>query len=352
MRKFVILTLIAFGFLLSYQTIKIMSQQRYVADINVRQFKDKTLKVISSDIFAEKNAIQTFKLRYKADLKYVFENKDERYFNLDAGDAQVVIYPSFAFDSINKKFKLLAADKKLVPNLSKLMDNHTAVMKELYSRQEANYAVPMAYIPYAIFFNVDKIKPTTTGKEYFNKNLKVALADDYGCFLALTKFMGLPLDSGSVAVMRKTFNKENTVFYNLDKLEEAFTILNDAKPSVIVAPVYLKSFFERRAGSLEMILPDEGSYAPYYLVSIIGQTENELSNVFLNHVIDPLILKNYSDIFTIPITNQVSLNTMSAVLYNSLKMNDQDYFKKIMILKNQKEYETAVKLYKSFREGL
>ena len=72
MKRFIILTLIIFGFLLSYQTLRIMSQQKYMADVNVNQFKGKQVKIKAPDIFAEKNIIDTFKIRYKAELKISF----------------------------------------------------------------------------------------------------------------------------------------------------------------------------------------------------------------------------------------------------------------------------------------
>lgn len=343
---------LAFGIMISWQTIKIVTQQRYVASVNVSQFSGKSLNVITPDLFAEKNMLETFRNRYKGELKFVVEKNDGNFFNMKPGDAQAVIYPSYAYGAVGKNMNPQPIDEAKVPNLAKLMDIHLQGMKDNYSRKGAPLAFPLAYVPYAIFFNSDKIKPTTAGKEYFNKNLKVALSDDSGAFLALLKFSGLQLNSASVATLKKTFTKENCLFYDFDKIEEAVTKLIAEKPAVIVAPVYLKSLFERRIGSIEMILPDEGSYATLYLVSALGESEKELTWVFMNHLTDPLIQKNYADIFTIPVTSKVALNTMSPVLYNALKMNDPEYFKKIMTLKDEKEYETAVKLFKSFREGL
>lgn len=352
MRRFIMLTIIIFGFLLSYQTLRIMSQQRYIADVNVNQFKDRVVRIKSTDIFAEKNVIDTFKKRYKADIQFSFENRDEKFLSTNLSDSDIAIYPSFAYESIKKRTNLFSIEQSKVPNMDKLMEYHLDYSKNLYSDKNSIYAIPIAYIPYAIFFNIEKVKPSTVGKDFFSKNLKIAISDDYGAFLALSKFMGISFNSSMVKAMHNIFNKKNTVFFNLDNLEESLSVLMDSKPDVIVAPSYLKSFFERRVGSLEMLLPDEGTFATLYIASVVNEKEKELYYIFLNHLIDPLIQKNYTDTFTLPITNKASLNTMSAVLYNSLKLNDPEYFKRIMILKNENEYKTAVSLYKSFKEGL
>ncbi len=351
MKRFLILTLIFFGLLISYQTLRVMNQQKYVAEVNVSQFKDKLLKIKAPDIFAEKNVIDTFKNRYKANLKFIFSKNDAEFFSKPTEDANLVIFPSFAYSSIIKNNSVYHPDNAKIPNLDKLMDTHISEIQKSFSSKTGFLALPVAYIPYAIYFDSQKIKPSVNGKEYFNKGYKIALSDDLGSMLAVARFLNLPFNNKLAESLKYYLKKDKTVFFNIDNLEEAINILNQSKPDIILAPTYLKAFFERRVGTLEMLLPEEGTYATYYLISIISDMDFNLSNVFLNHILDPLIQKNYSDTFNIPITNKVSLNTMAPVLYNSLKMNDPAYFSKMLILKDEKEYDLADSQFKKLKES-
>lgn len=352
MKRFIILTLIFFGFLLSYQTLRIMSQQRYIADINVNQFKGKVIKVMAPDIFAEKNIIDTFSNRYKGNVKFNLIKSDGDFFNANLDDSDIIIYPSFCYEKFAKGKKLLSIDTKKVPNLDKLMDNHSKIMNEKYLENNELLAIPSAYIPYAIFFDPEKIKPSKSAKDYFTENTKVAIPDGYESILALSKFLDIQISPNFIKSFFDKIKKKNLIIYNLDDLESALKSFQDKRPDIIVAPVYLKGFLERRGGTIEMILPDEGTYATYYLASFINDREKELSFVFFNHLLDPLIHKNYTNSFSIPITNKVSLNTLPALLYNSLKMNDPAYFEKIYLLKNEEEYKKALKLYSDFKSAL
>lgn len=352
MKRFIILTLIIFGFFLSYQTLRIMSQQRYVADINVNQFKGKIIKVTAPDIFAEKNIIDTFTNRYKGVTKFNLVKNDGDFFNVNLEDTDVIIYPSFYYEKLLQSKKLINIDLSKVPNIDKLMDNHSKIMNEKYVANNQILAIPSAYIPYAIFFDPEKIKPSTSAKNYFTENRKVAIPDGYESILALSKFFGISKDTNLIKSLFSKVKKENFILYSLDDLENAIKIFQEKRPDLIIAPVYLKGFFERRGGTIEMILPDEGTYATYYLTSLTNEREKLLSSVFLNHLLDPLIHKNYTNSFSIPITNKVSLNTLPALLYNSLKMNDPAYFEKIYLLKNEEEYKKAIKLYNDFKSAL
>lgn len=349
MKRFIMLTLIFFGFLLSYQTLKIISQQRYMANINVNQFKDKTIKITSPDIFAEKNVIDTFKGRYKASIKFNLVKDDIDFSSIKTDDLDLIIYPSFFSEYVKKT--ALALDDKKIPNLDKLMDIHSNIMKGKYIKNGSLFAIPVAYIPYAIFFDPEKIKPSTSAKDYLTKNRKIAIPDNYESLLALSKFLSINFDTDLLKSLFTKINKEDIIIYNISDLESVLKLFEQKKPEVIIAPVYLKGFFERRGGTIEMIIPDEGTYATYYLISLVNEREKELSFVFINHILDPLIQKNYTTSFTIPITNKVSLNTIPAVLYNSLRMNDFDFFKKIYLIKDESELKKVIKIYQDFKSG-
>lgn len=350
MKRFIFLVLVIFGFLLSYQTLRIMNQQRYMSSINVNQFKDKLLKVVSPEIFAEKNIFDTFQLRYKASLKYIFQKNEDKYLDLindDLKSANVIIYPSFVYDELKKKGDIFKLDEQKIPNIKNLKENFVNLIKMNYH----NDAVPVAYIPYALFFDSQKIKPSTLAKELLQPNFKIAIPSNYGAFLALCKMLKLDVSEKSVKTIKDYFSKGGIFFYDENDLEKALEIFQNIKPQIILAPVYLKAFFERRIGTIEMVLPDEGTFATLYLISIINSNENELANIYINHLTDPLIHKNLSDVFNIPITNKVSLKTMAPVLYNSLKMNDDNYFSKLYILKSSKEYKNINTFYEAFKKA-
>ncbi|MCX7641123.1 MAG: ABC transporter substrate-binding protein [Elusimicrobiales bacterium] len=352
MKRFIMLTLIIFGFFLSYQTLRIMSQQKYIADVNVNQFKGKTINVISPDIFAEKNIIDTFSNRYKGTVKFNLVKNDKDFISANYKDSDIIIFPSYFYENFISNKILLKIDVSKVPNLDKLMDNHTNLMKEKYTDNGSILAIPTAYIPYGIFFDPQKIKPSTSAKDYFIPNRKIAIPDSYESLIALSRFLNLPFNKNFVKSLSDKVKKENLIIYSLDDLESSLKLFQEKRPDLIIAPVYLKGFFERRGGTIEMILPDEGTYATFYLTSFINERERELSFVFLNHLLDPLIHKNYTNSFSIPITNKVSLNTLPALLYNSLKMNDPTYFEKIYLLKNEEDYKKALDIYKDFKSIL
>ncbi len=352
MKRFIMLTLIIFGFLLSYQTLRIMSQQRYMADINVNQFKGKTIKVTAPDIFAEKNIIDTFSGRYKSAVKFNLLKSDQDFLSANYEDTDVVIYPSFYFDTLKKNKILINIDTTNVPNLDKLMDNQINIMREKYFDNNSPLAIPIAYIPYAIFFDPEKIKSSTSAKDYFTSNRKIAIPDNYESIIALSKFLSININPNLTKSLFEKIKKENFIIYNIDELDSALKLFQERRPDIIVAPVYLKGFFERRGGTIEMIIPDEGTFASLYLISLVKEREKTLSLVFFNHLLDPLIHKNYTTSFSIPITNKVSLSSIPAVLYNNLKMNDFDFFKKLHLINNEDELKKVQKIFNEFKSAL
>ncbi len=341
-----------FGLFLTMYTLKIMYQQKYIATLDIKEIKGKTLNIMTSSLFSERNLIETFGSRFKSNIKYTIEEKNEKYFNIKNDEIHALIYPSFTYRQEGTGKGYQAMDESKLPNLLNIDDNHVEYMRKLYTISGKLYAAPVAYVPYAIFFDKEKIKPSTTGKSYFTGNIKVALSGDYGSFLALVKILGLKPDMASVASIQKTLGKGNVILFDPDKLDAAADLIKKEKSLIVIAPIYLKSYMETRVELNEVILPDEGTYATLYLVSIVGDGELELSHIFVNHVIDPSIQKTLCDILGYPVINKLALKSMEPLQYNTLKMNTPEYFKNLLVLKNRKEFDNAVNLYNAFIKGL
>jgi predicted solute-binding protein len=121
MKRFLLLTAIFFGFLLSYQILKITAQRKYMAQISTKETKGKTLKVVSPDFFTERNLYESFSKRYDANLRYTLKEKPEDFKNLQ-DMADVVIYPSLLYKSMIDG-KILALEDDKIKNIDNLMDH-------------------------------------------------------------------------------------------------------------------------------------------------------------------------------------------------------------------------------------
>jgi spermidine/putrescine-binding protein len=349
MKRFLLLTAIIFGFLLSYQILKIASQRKHMADINLTESKGKTLHIIGPDFFSERNIYESFNKRYEAKLKFKLKNSPED-FKTDELTSNIVIYPSFLYQKIYDSGKIIPIDINKAKNIDNLMDNFLLLTKKNYSKNNSFLAIPVGYMPYAIFFNISRVNKTTKGRELINEKYKIALADDYGSLLTIIKIFNLKPDKNGIEQINKIL-KQKPIFFNVENPSIGLTTLIKEKPDVIVAPSYLRGFFEREIGSLESILPDEGTYTTLYLISIINDNnDNTLSYVFINHMLDPIIHKNLTDIMGLGITNKTSLTSISAVYYNFLKMNYPEYLNNMYILKTEEEYLLAKNLFQDFKK--
>lgn len=346
MKRFLILTAILFGFFLSYQILKITAQRKYMAQISTKETKGKTLKIFSPDFFTERNIYESFKKRYDANLKYTIKDKPDDFREIK-NIVDVIIYPSYLYKNLISD-TIIPLENNKIKNIENLMDNYITFMKRNYSQNGNIYAIPVAYSPYAIYFNPSKVSKSTKGKELINKNYKIALADNMGSFLTLCKIFGKNPDTKGLDMIKKILSQK-PVFFNIENPALGMATLQKEKPDVIVAPSYLKGFFEREAGSFEAVLPDEGTYADLYLISMAKGSDNELGYIFINHLLDPLIHKNLTDIMGLGITNKTSLASISAVNYNFLKMNFPEYLNKFYLLSSEEEYNKTEQIFKSFK---
>lgn len=347
MKRFLFWVLVFFGIFLTMQTVRLAVREKDMAKVNVKQFKNKLISITAPDIFAEKNIMDVFKNRYGATLKFKFKNANDEYLTLD-NDTDAIIYPSFVYQKLYSAGKLMPIDVSKVQNLNTLMEDTQLEIKQKYSKTDA-FAVPIAYVPYAMFFYKDKLKQTTSGKEIISMASSIALSDDIGSILTMFKIFNLPLKEKSVIELKKIFKSKTIVFYNADDPITMEKILQDAKPQLIIGPSFNSNIFERNFSRIDMILPEEGTYANYYLVSFLKNNESELMHVSLNHLIEPLIHRNLTEVMGIGITNYNAMKNIKPVLYNSLKMNDSKYLKNMFILEDEEQYNTARELFKAIK---
>ncbi len=346
MKRFIIMTAIFFGFFLSYQILRIAAQRKYMSQISTKETKGKTLKIFSPDFFTERNIYESFKKRYDVNLKFTIKNTPKDFREIK-NVADVVIYPSFLYKNFSKE-SIIPLDNNKIKNVENLMDNFMNFTKKNYTEKGSIYAIPVAYSPYAIYFNSSKVSKSIKGKDLINKSYKIAIADSYGSLLTLCKIFNKKPDTNGIEEIRKILNQKPVIF-NIENPAIGMSTLQKEKPDVIIAPSYLKGFFEREAGSLEAVLPEEGTYADLYLISIVENGDYELSYIFINHIFDPLIHKNLTDIMGLGITNKTSLSYISAVNYNFLKMNYPDYLDKLYLLSSEEEYYKTEQLFKDFK---
>ncbi len=318
-----------------------------MADFNPKETKGKFLRIISPDFFTERNIYESFNKRYEAKLKFTLKNNPES-FNTNELTEDVIIYPSLLYPKLINAGKIQSLDINKTKNMENLMDNFIVLTKKNFSKEGKIYAIPVAYLPYAIFFNLSKVNKSTKGKELIKADYKIALADDLGSMLTLLKIFNLNLDKDGIDKITKTI-KQKPIFFNIDNPTIGLATLKKEKPDVVVAPSYLRGFFEREVGTLESILPDEGTYATIYLVSLLNSNNTDLGYIFINHLLDPLIHKNLTDIMGLGITNKNSLPSISAVNYNFLKMNYPEYLNNLFVLKSEEEYLQAINLFKDFK---
>lgn len=348
MKRFLLLTVMLFGFFLSYQILKIAGQRKYMSQFVTKDIKGKTLKILSPDFFTERNIYESFAKRYDANLKYTLKEKPEEI--KDAiNTADVVIYPSFLFKNMYDG-KILPLEQDKIKNVENLMDLYANLTNKNYSFDGKTYAIPIAYSPYAIYFNPSKVVKSTKGKDIINKNYKIALADNLGSFVTLCKIFDKKPDKKGQEEIKKIISQK-LIFFNIDNPAIGMATLQKEKPDVIVAPSYLKGFFEREAGSFEAVLPDEGTFATLYLVSNVSGGDSQLGYIFINHLLDPLIHKNLTDVMGLGITNKTSLSSISAVNYNFLKMNYPEYFSKFYLISTEEEYKNIEKAYQEFKNN-
>lgn len=343
MKRFFYWVLVFFGIFLTIQTVRLAVREKDMAKVNVKQFKNKIIYITAPDIFAEKNIMDVFKSRYGATLKFKFKNKNDEYLTLDS-DADAIIYPSFVYEKLYSANKLNPIDVSKVHNVNTLMEDTKIEIKQKYSKTDA-FAVPLAYVPYAMFFYKDQLKQSTSGKEIISLASSIALSDDVGSILTVFKIFNLPLKEKSVVELKKIFKGKKIFFYNADDPIAMEKTIKDAQPQLIIGPSFNSNIFERVFSRIDMILPEEGTYANYYLVSFLKNNDAELMHVFLNHIIEPLIQRNLIEVMGIGITNYNAMKNIKPVLYNTLKMNDSKYLKNMFILKDEEEYKTATKLF-------
>ncbi|GAB4437285.1 MAG: hypothetical protein OHK0040_08620 [bacterium] len=348
MRRFLFLAAVIFGLFLTFHTIRITVREKDMAKVNVKQFKSSIFTVSSPDLFAERNIMDTFEKRYGVKLKFKFKNDLSGYLNFSE-DADAVIYPSFAFEKLWQSKVLKPIDTAKVQNIKTLMEDTKADLKEKYTKENAVYAIPIAYIPYALFFSKTQLKESTSAKEIIAIAPSIALADNYATLLTFFKIYKLPINENSVATIKKMLKGKTITYFNPDDPISMTKVLGDAKPKLIIAPSYSKNILERDFGGFEMILPSEGTYADYYLVSLLKSDDVVLSHVFLNHLTEPLIHRNLAEVMGMGITNYASMSDITPVLYNGLKMNNAKYLKEMLTLKNEKDYLTVSKLFEKIK---
>lgn len=347
MRRFLFWVAVFFGLFLTIYTVRILVRERDMARVNVKQFKKDFFTITSSDLFAERNIVEVFYKRYGVQLKFSFKNNFEDYLALKM-DSDAVIYPSFVYENLMHSKMLKVIDVQKVPNVKSLMEDSKSEMMRKYNKSGV-YAVPVAYVPYAMFFSKSQLKESTSGKEIIALTPSIALADNIGSLLMLCKIYKLPVQETSIKQLKKILKNKTVTFFNPDEPISMSKILTEAKPRLILAPSYNKNILEREFGSFEMILPSEGSYAEKYLVSLLKDDETELSHVFLNHLLEPLIHRNLAEVMGIGITNYAAMANITPVLYNGLKMNNPEYLKDMFVINSDKDYANANRVFEKFK---
>lgn len=347
MRRFLFWAAVFFGLFLTFHTIRISVREKDMAKVNVKKFKTDIFTITSPDLFAERNIMDTFGKRYGVTLKFKFKNNSDDYLNLKS-DSDALIYPAFAFDNLWQANILKPIDTERVPNLKTLMEDTKHAIKEKYTKDKV-YAIPIVYVPYAMFFSKTQLKESTSGREIISLTPSIAIADNYGTLLTLFKIFKLPVNDNSVSVLKKVLKGKAITYFNADDPIAMTKSLNDAKPKLIIAPSYNKNILERDFGSFEMILPSEGTYADYYLVSLLKTDDLELSHVFINHLIEPLIHRNLAEVMGMGITNHAAMADITPVLYNGLKMNDPKYLSDMISLKSEKELMQVKKMFEKMK---
>ncbi len=349
MKRFLFWTAAFFGIFLTIYTVRIMVREKDMAKVNVREVKGKTFTIMSPDLFAERNIMDVFSKRYSAQLKFSFQNDLANYFDIKT-DSDALIYPSFAFDNLYSSQTILPLDLEKIANIKTLMDDTKSEINNRYTKNGKTYAIPVAYVPYAMFYDKNQLKESTVAREIISTAPSISFADSFGSLLFMLKVYGLPLSESSVSQVKKLLKGKVVTYFNADDPFAMEKALNEAKPKLIIGPSYCKNILEREFGSFDMILPKEGTYADYYLVSLLKNEKGELSHVFLNHLVEPLIHRNLVEVMGIGITNYAAMSNITPVLYNGLKMNDPAYLKSIFKLNNKQEFELAKTIFAKMKD--
>lgn len=350
-KRFLFWMAVFFGLFLTVYTIRITVRERDMAKIESRRFQGKVLKVTSPDLFAERNIIEVFSKRYNGNIKFNFLNNTSAYIDLaDIGDSSIIIYPSFAFKNLLDKKIIAPIEIDKVPNVKSLMDIAKKDISEKYTDKSV-LAIPLAYVPYAMFFSVSQLKQSLSGKEIIALTPSIALADNVGSLLMLFKIYNLSPEEESIKKIEKELKGKKLYFYNPDDSVGMSNSLSEVKPKLIIGPSYNVNILTRDFGSFDMILPEEGTYADYYLMSLTNKGEDkEISHIFLNHYVEPLIHRNLVEIMGLGITNYTAMKNIKPALYNSLRMNDEKYLSAMEILKDSSELKKAELLFELFKK--
>lgn len=355
MQKFVKFFLMAFGALLFWQVIiRIPYEQRYRQRTDVGQVSGRTLRVLSPDLFAEKNIFETFRGRYKAQLAFTFRNDADASLPPEDAAHAVLIYPSFAFAEVQRAARLAPIDPAQALNLANLADSYRARASERYGCGGMPCAVPVAWVPWALFADAARVNPTASGKPYFTgtRGWKIAVADRWGSSLALARIFGLAPVPGSAAALAALLPAADLRWFDPDDPADVSRVLRDEEPPVVLGPSYLKSLISREGGKHEMFLPEEGTYATLYLLSATEGPDLDLAVVFLNHLTDPTIHKNLATVMTVAIPNRLSQTTLEPVLASALRLTDPSYEGRLLVLEDAAGYAEAQALHRELRSLL
>lgn len=347
MKRFLFWFAVFFGLFLTFHTIRIAVREKDMSKTLVKKFKKDVLYITAPDLFAERNIIEIFNKRYGVSIKFSFQNDLSKFLSLKS-EADAIIYPTFAYNSIYSANLLKPISIEKLSNYKTLMEMAKKEVKEQYTKDKI-YAIPIAYVPYALFFSKTQLKESLSGKEIIDLTPSIAMADNLGSFLFLCKVFNLPLKESSLSFIKKKLEGKKVNYFNADNPAEMVKELNETKPKLIVAPSYCKNILEREFGDFEMILPKEGTYAEYYLVSLLKVEDDDLSHVLINHLIEPLIQRNLTEVMGLGITNYSAMANITPVLYNSLKMNDEKYLSDMFILRKEADFFAAKELFEKMK---
>lgn len=349
MHRFFKYFLMAFGALLFWQImIRLPHEQRYQQRVERDQIQGRVLQVAAPDLFAEKNIYDTFAGRYGASLKIRFVNSPAAILDVPAMTEPVVVVPSFAFAAVRAASKLTAVQAVEAPNLANLLDSYREMALGKYGCGGGTCGVPVAWVPWALFVDRERVNPTTSGRPYFTdtRGWKIGLADDPGSALALARILGVADDAAALAAL---LPRKDLRWFDADDPADVERLMGQEKPAVILGPSHLKGLIAREGSKHEMFLPDEGTYATLYLLSVAEGPDRDLGIVFLNHLTDPTIHKNLATVMTAAIPNRLALATVQPVLTSALRLNDAAYAEKLLVLEDAAAYRRAQAFHAQLR---
>ena len=303
------------------------------------------LRVAGWDVYADpeqRNKTIGFKsFEKKFGYKIIFtplSNLDEIINYVESNDnVDVLIISNEGIETLKKMGLVDRIDLQKVPNYQ---DLHHSLKYSAWSQFDGNiYAVPWAWGPTGLLFDTDKLPDPVSWNILWDPKYKnkVSLWNDVSLIWTAALALGYKnvynLTHDQLANVEKKLlelNEQVCSYYSGER--EEMELLRSGKVVIINSWFDPSRRLAKHNKNFKMVIPKEGAVGMFdsYL---LGRNSKliEISHQYINHQISPEVQMKMSQITGLAPSNIESLALMSQKEIKALHLDDQNYFRRMLL---------------------